>query len=42
MGQITTYLFASNGENKSLTAQTTGARLTLKDDKNTLIFDRED
>jgi hypothetical protein len=33
---------ASNGENKSLTAQTTGARLTLKDDKNTLIFDRED
>jgi hypothetical protein len=33
---------ASNGENKSLTAQTIGARLTLKDDKNTLIFDRED
>ena len=33
---------ASNGENKSLTAQTTGARLTLKDDMNSLIFDRED
>ncbi len=33
---------ASNGENKSMTAQTSGARLTLKDDKNTLIFDRED
>jgi hypothetical protein len=32
----------SNGENKSMTAQTSGARLTLKDDKNTLIFDRED
>ena len=33
---------ASNGENKSMTAQTSGARLTLKDDKNTLIFDRAD
>jgi hypothetical protein len=33
---------ASNGENKSMTAQTSGARMTLKDDKNTLIFDRED
>ena len=33
---------SSNGENKSMTAQTTGGRLTLKDDKNTLIFDRED
>jgi len=32
----------SNGENKSMTAQTGGGRLTLKDDKNTLIFDRED
>jgi hypothetical protein len=32
----------SNGENKSMTAKTDGARLTLKDDKNTLIFDRED
>jgi hypothetical protein len=34
---------ASNGENKSMTAQTGGGgRLTLTDDKNTLIFDRED
>jgi Colicin V production protein len=33
---------ASNGENKSMTAQISGARLTLKDDKNTLIFDRAD
>jgi hypothetical protein len=33
---------ASNGENKSMTAQTSDARLTLKDDKNVLIFDRED
>jgi hypothetical protein len=32
----------SNGENKSMTAKTDGARLTLKDDKDTLIFDRED
>ncbi len=32
----------SNGETKSMTAQTSGARLTLKDDKNILIFDRED
>jgi uncharacterized membrane protein required for colicin V production len=32
---------ASNGENKSMTAQTDGLRLTIKDDKNTLIFDRE-
>ncbi len=32
---------SANGENKSLTAQTGGARLTLKDDKNTLVFDRE-
>ena len=32
----------SNGENKSLTAKISGARLTLKDDKNTLIFDRAD
>jgi hypothetical protein len=33
---------ACSGENKSLTALATGARLTLKDDKTTLIFDRED
>jgi hypothetical protein len=33
---------SSNGENKSMTAQISGARLTIKDDKNTLIFDRED
>jgi hypothetical protein len=32
---------SSNGENKSMTARTDGARLTLKDDKNTLMFDRE-
>ena len=32
----------SNGENKFMTAQTSGARLTLKDDKNTLVFDRAD
>ena len=32
----------SDGENKFMTAQTSGARLTLKDDKNTLIFDRAD
>jgi hypothetical protein len=33
---------ANNGENKSMTALIGGGRLTLKDDKNTLIFDRED
>jgi hypothetical protein len=33
---------ASNGENKPMTAQIGGGRLTLKDDKNTLVFDRED
>jgi hypothetical protein len=33
---------SDNGENKSMTAQTSNGRLTLKDDKNTLIFDRED
>jgi hypothetical protein len=33
---------SSNGENKSMTAQISNGRLTLKDDKNTLIFDRED
>jgi hypothetical protein len=33
---------SSNGENKPMTAQISGARMTLKDDKNTLIFDRED
>jgi hypothetical protein len=32
----------SNGENKGMSAQTSGARLTIKDDKNTLIFDRAD
>jgi len=32
-----------NGENKSMTAQIGGGRLTLKeDDKNILIFERED
>ena len=33
---------SSNGENKSMAARTSNGRLTLKDDKNTLIFDRED
>lgn len=33
---------ASNGETKSLSAQSSDARLTIKDDKNILIFDRED
>jgi hypothetical protein len=32
---------SSNGEYKSMTAQTDGVRLTLKDGKDTLIFDRE-
>ncbi len=32
---------ASNGENKSMSAQIGGGWLTVKDDKNTLIFDRE-
>jgi uncharacterized membrane protein required for colicin V production len=31
----------SNGENKSMTAQTDGIRLTLKDSQNILVFDRE-
>ena len=33
---------SENGENKPMTFQTDGARLTLKDAKSTLIFDRED
>jgi len=33
---------SSNGENKSMTAQTDGTRLTLKGDKNLLVFDREE
>ncbi len=33
---------ASNGDNKSMTVQTSGVRLTLKDDKNSLVFDKED
>jgi hypothetical protein len=32
----------NNGESKSFTAQTSEVRLTLKSDKNILIFDRED
>jgi len=32
----------SDGENKAMTTQASGSRLTLKDDKTTLIFDRED
>jgi hypothetical protein len=32
----------ANGENKAMTAQTTGARLTLTEDKNVMIFDRAD
>lgn len=31
-----------NGENKAMTAQTSGARLTINDDKNVMIFDRAD
>ena len=33
---------SSNGENRSMTAQTDGVRLTIKDDRDTLIFDRND
>jgi hypothetical protein len=33
---------SSNGENKSMTAQTDGTRLTLKGDRNLLVFDREE
>ena len=33
---------SSNSENKSMTATIDGARLTLKDDKNTLVFDHDD
>ena len=33
---------SNNGDNKSMTAQISGTRLTLKDDKNTWIFDREE
>jgi hypothetical protein len=33
---------SSNGENKYMTAQTDGTRLTLKGDKNLLVFDREE
>jgi hypothetical protein len=33
---------SSNGDDKSLTAQISGTRMTLKDDKDTWIFDRED
>jgi hypothetical protein len=32
----------SNGENKSMTGKFSGIRLILTDDKNTLVFDRED
>lgn len=32
----------NNGENKTMTAQINGGRLTLKDAENTFIFDRED
>jgi hypothetical protein len=35
-------LLTCDGENKVMTAQTSGARLTLTDDKNALIFDRAD
>jgi len=35
-------LVTCDGENKVMTAQTSGARLTLTDDKNALIFDRAD
>jgi hypothetical protein len=32
---------SANGENRSMTAQTGGVRLTLKDDQSTLVFDHE-
>ena len=32
---------ASNGENKSMTGSIAGSRLTLKDDKNVLVFDHD-
>jgi hypothetical protein len=32
----------NNGQSKSMTAQTDGTRLTLKDDKNVLVFGREE
>jgi hypothetical protein len=32
----------SSGENKSMTAKISNDRLTITDDKSTLIFDRED
>jgi hypothetical protein len=35
------FSLASNGETKSFSALVSGGRLTLMDDKNTLIFDRE-
>jgi hypothetical protein len=35
-------LLTCDGENKVMTAQTSGARLTINDDKNALIFDRAD
>lgn len=34
-------MLSLNGTQKSLTAQTSGARLTLKGDRNTLVFDHE-
>ena len=35
-------ILTSNGENKSMTAKISNDRLTLSDDKTTLIFDREE
>lgn len=39
-GAIYDLALTCNGENKTMTAQPSGARLTINDDKNTLIFDR--
>jgi hypothetical protein len=33
---------ANNSDTKTMTVQVSDSRLTLKDDKNTLIFDREE
>jgi len=43
-GDTTNYdlTLSSNGENKSMTAKTDGGRLTLKDDKTTMIFEHEE
>lgn len=39
-GSAYTLALTADGENKSMSAQISGPRLTLKDDKNVLVFDR--